>query len=217
MVHLNDKLMSSEDIERNLKKNKRRIVFSILFFLFCATFGFIFLVSSPSFLESELIGPIALPIFIISFFIGFPVFILGANPMKINSYYNRIAPLNFNHISLNSKFVLSKKDEIYIMYLAPVAGIYFIESNITGGQSSLYQEPKELPRSFIKLNKKITLEGFTFKLREFSGFFKIPLNEEEYVSRDAKVMFMPLKRVHKFQGSTENINKILEYVKNKPL
>jgi hypothetical protein len=215
---MNEKFLSSEEIEKNLKKNKHRIVFSTLFSLFCCTFGVTLLLSSPNFLRPpELFPYIVLPTFTISFIIGFLVLILiGASSMWVNSYYNRIAPLNFNHLSLNTKYVLSKKDEIYILYLALVSGIYFIEMNITGGQSLLDQKPKELPRSFIWLNKK-TLDGFTFRIKEFSGFFKIPFTEKEYINREAKVLYMPFKTVFKVQGRTENIYKMLEYVRNKPL
>ena len=214
---MNEKFLASEEIENNLKKNKHRIVFGILFYFFCATFGLLFFFGSLIFSEPEFILIIAFPTFIISFFFGLFILVrIGLCSMRVNSYFNRIAPLNLNHISLNPKNVLSKKDEIYILYLAPDAGVYFIESNITGGQSLLDQKPKELPRSFIWLNKK-TLEGSTFRIKEFSGFFKIPFNEKEYVNREAKVLYMPFKTVFKVQGKTEHIYKMLEYVRKRLL
>jgi len=214
---MNEKFVAFEEIEKNLKKNKFRLVFSILFFLFCFIFGILFMLFSPSFYpESELIGPLSLYVSIIIMLIGLLIlYTVGLNSRRIIFYYNRIASLNFNHISLNSKHIMSKKDRIYIMYSGFANGIYFIDLNTTGGQSLIYRKPKKLPQFFIRLNKKITLEGFTFRVGEFSGFFKIPLNEDEYAIGDAKVLFMPLATFSKSQGSTDKIQMMADYVNGK--
>jgi len=211
---MTEKFLSSEEIKKNLRKNKYRIAFSILFFLFCIIFGFLFLLFFPIFTpESELIGPLGLFGTIIIFMTGVLVlYTIGLNSRRIIFYYKKIAPLNFNHISLNCKYVLSKKDEIYIMFSGFANGIYFIVLNSTGGQSLLHKEPKKLPRFFIRLHKKI-IEGFTFRLGEFSGLFKIPLNENEYTIGEAKVLFMPLVLLTKTQSSTEKVHTILDYIR----
>ena len=215
---MNGKFLSSEEIEKNLKKNKFRIALSVLVFLFCVIFGFLFLLFSPSFTpESELIGPLGLFGSIIIILTGLTVlYTIGLSSRRIVFYYNRIAPLNFNHISLNSKYIMSKKDEIYIMYSGFANGIYFIDLNITGGQSLIYREPKKLPQFTIRLNKKLTIKDFTFRVGEFSGFFKIPLNKDEFITGDAKVIFMPLATFSKSQGSTEKVHMMVDYVNKNP-
>lgn len=215
---MNETLLPTEVIERKLKNFKLRIVLSIFVFIFCAVFGFLFLLFSPSLIfESDVIGPITLYISIIIFLTGlFALYFIGLGPRRIVFYYNRIKSLNLNHINMNSRYLISKKDELYIIYLYFANGIYFVEMNTTGGQSLLYRRPKKLPQFTIRLNKKLTIEDFTFRVGEFSGFFKIPLNKDEYVTGDAKVIFMPLATFSKSQGTTEKIHMMVDYLTKKP-
>lgn len=146
--------------------------------------------------------------FLFCFIFGF-LFMLFSPSFLLES--ELISPL----ILYVSMHIMSKKDEIFIMYNWFANGIYFIELNTTGGQSLIYKKPKKLPQFFIRLNKKITLEGFTYRVAEFSGFFKIPLNEDEYTIGDAKVLFMPLATLSKSQGSTDKIQMMADHINGK--
>ena len=145
----------------------------------------------------------------------FVLYLLGLSPRRVIFYYNRIKPLNFDQISVNPKYVMSRKDKIYILFSGFANGIYLIDLNITGGQSLSYRESKKLPQFTIRLNKKLTIEDFTFRVGEFSGFFKIPLNKDIYITGDAKVIFMLLATFSKSQGSTEKIRMMVDYVNKK--
>jgi hypothetical protein len=216
---MNEKFLTSEEIEINLKKIKHRMILSVLVFVCCAGFGLFFLLIllgiNP---ESELYGLIVIFTTMAIFLTGILVlYLLGLSPRHVIFYFNRIEPLNFDHISVNPKYVMSRKDEVYIMYSGFTNGIYFIDLNITGGQSLLYREPKKLPQFTIRLNKKITIEDFTFRVGEFFGFFKIPSNKGEFITGDAKVIFMPLATFSKSQGSTEKIHMMMDYVNGKTI
>ena len=218
MIHIREKFLTPEEIEINLKKIKLRTIFSVLVFIFCAVFGFLFLLFflgiNPG---SELYGLITIFTTIAIFLTGILVlYLLGLSPRRVIFYYNRIKPLNFDQISVNPKYVMSRSDKVYIMYSGFANGIYLIDLNIAGGQSLLYREPKKLPQFTIRLNKKLTIEDFTFRVGEFSGFFKIPLDKDEYITGDAKVIFMPLATFSKSQGSTEKVHMMVDYVNKNP-
>ena len=131
------------------------------------------------------------------------------------SYYKMIKPLYFDQISVNSKFIMSKKNQIYIMFSGFANGVYFIKLKKNEDSSLLAKKSKKLPLFIIRLNKKIKIDNINIRYREFSGFLKIPLNNLEFIVGNATIFFMPLVRVSKTQRKTEHILKMIEIVQEK--
>ncbi|MFX1574160.1 MAG: hypothetical protein ACFFB0_15555 [Promethearchaeota archaeon] len=190
---------------------------SVGFFIFCIIFGVLFLFISLSInYESELWVAISFIATVVIWITGiYVLYFLGSTSRHILFYYKMIKPLKLDHISLNSKFIMSIKDQIYIMFSGFANGVYFIKLKINDNPNLIDKKPKKLPRFIIRLNKKMKIDDLTIKFGEFSGFFRIPVNKGEYVNGNARVFFMPIVLFSKTQNTAEYIIRMLDIVQEK--
>lgn len=212
-------ILDDNQIEVTLKKIKLRRNISVLIFISCSIFGVIFLFTSLSSVqESELLVAI---VFVISFVIiitgVFNLYLIGLVCRRLVFYYNLISPLQFNHININTKYLLSRKNQILLMYSGFANGLYYILIENNMDLSSKNKDPKKIPSFLIRLNKKINLGNKNIRCGEFSGFFKIPQGSGEFVEKFAKVVFMPLATFSKSQGKAEYIHKMIEYMEKQSI
>jgi len=94
-------------------------------------------------------------------------------------------------------------------------GVFFIKLEKNEDSSSSAKKSKKLPLFIFRLNKKIQKDNINIRYRELSGFFKIPLNNLDYIIGNAIILFMPLELVSKTQSKTENVLKMIEIVQEK--
>jgi len=214
---MREMVLENNEIDNKLKKIKFRMNLSILFFIFCIIIGGLFLFISLSInYKSELMVAITFILTFIIWLAGIHVlYLIGSTSRNILFYYKMVKPLQFDHISLNSKFLMSIKEQIYIMFSGYANGVYFIKLKINHDPNSMGKKPKKLPTFIIRLNKKIKIDGFTIKFGEFSGFFKIPVNKDEYINSNAIIFFMPIVLFSKTQNTTKYIIKMLDIVQKK--
>ena len=59
------------------------------------------------------------------------------------------------------------------------------------------------------------MDNLSIKYGEFSGFFKIPINNTEHIVGNPLVSFMPLVMFSKTQNNTDYIIKMIEIVQEK--
>lgn len=211
-------ILDNSEIADRLKRIAFRSNISVVTFVFCFIFGFLFLFISLSINpESDLIAIFTFIIFTVILLAGtYVLYIIGLTSRRLLFYYNMIKPLHFDHINVNSKFIMSKKYQIYIMFSGFANGVYFIKLKKNEDHSLLNKKPKKLPHFIIRLNEKIKKDNLSIKYGEFSGFFKIPLNKVEYIVGNARVFFMPLIMFSKTQNTTEFIIKTMDFVQEKP-
>jgi len=189
------------------------LVISILCFIFAILFLFILYWINPG---SVLFSTFMFILFFVFGFAGFNVlFIFGYTPPRVLFYYKIIKSLHFDQININYKFIISKKNQIYILFKGFLNGVYFIKLKRNEDRSLLNKKPKKLRKFPIRVNKKIKKDDLIIKYREFSGFLKIPLNKGEYIVGNARVFFMPLVRAFKTQNTTEHIIKMMDLVQEK--
>jgi len=129
--YLNDMgeiVLENSQIDAGLKKIAFRSKISLGTFIFCFIIGLLFLFISLS-LNPE-------PEFVFLIFITFITIVLagiyvlyfvGLTSRRLLIYYKMIKPLHFDQIGVNSKFIMSKKNQIYIMFSGFANGVYFIK------------------------------------------------------------------------------------------
>lgn len=210
-------ILEISQIDDRLKRIAFRRNISVATFIFCFIFGFLFLFISLSINpESELITIFIFILFSAILIAGiFVLYIFGLPSNRLLFYYNMIKPLHFDQIDVNSKFIMSKKIQIYIMFPGFANGVYFIKLQKNEDRSLLNKKPKKLPKFFIKLNEKFKKDNLSIKYGEFSGFFKIPLNKDEYIVGNARVFFMPIVMFSKTQNTTKYFIKMMDIVQEK--
>ena len=209
-------VLEISQIDDRLKKIAFRRIVSVLTFIFCFFSGLLFLIVSLSLnSEPEFVLFIFIPYFIIVFAGIYVFYFIGLTSKRLLFYYKMIKPLHFDQISVNSKFIMSKKNQIYVMFSGFANGVYFIKLKKNEDSSLLNEKSKKLPQFTIKLNKKIKINDLSIRYREFNGFFKIPLNNNEYIAGNTIIIFMPLVTLSKTQNNTEYILKMIEIVQEK--
>ena len=210
-------ILENSQIDDRLKKISFRRNISFLISILCFIFGISYLSTLRGYPGSILIATFKFILFFAIIFTGFNVlYIFGGTSIRLLSYYKIIEPLHFDQININSKFIISKKNQIYIRFSGFVNGVYFIKLKKNEDRSLLNKKPKKLPKFGFRSNKKIKKDNFSIKYGEFSGYFKIPLNKVDYVIGNARVFFMPLALFFKTQYTTEYIIKMLDIVQEKP-
>ena len=210
-------ILENTQIDDRLKKISFRRNISFLISILCFIFGISYLSTLRGYPGSILIATFKFILFFAIIFTGFNVlYIFGGTSIRLLSYYKIIEPLHFDQININSKFIISKKNQIYIRFSGFVNGVYFIKLKKNEDRSLLNKKPKKLPKFGFRSNKKIKKDNFSIKYGEFSGYFKIPLNKVDYVIGNARVFFMPLALFFKTQYTTEYIIKMLDIVQEKP-
>ncbi len=205
-------ILENSQINDRLKGIVFQRKFSLVISILCFIFGFLFLFIlywiNPG---SELFSTFMFILFFIFIFAGFNVlFVLGLTPGRVLFYYNIIKRLHFDQININYKFIISKKNQIYIIFKGFLNGVYFIKLKKNEDHSLLNKKPKKLRKFTIRVNKKFKKDDLIIKYREFSGFLKIPLNKGEFIVGNARVFFMPLVRFSKTQSTTEHIIKMMD-------
>jgi len=210
-------ILEDTEIDDGLKTIAFRCNISFGTFIFSFIFGFLFLFISLSINpESELIVSFIFILFAVILLTGtYVLYFFGLTSKRVLFYYKMIKPLHFDQINVNSKFIMSKKNQIYIMFSGFANGVYFIKLNKNEDPSLLNKKPKKIPQFIIRLNEKIKMDNLSIKYGEFSGFFKIPLNKVEYIVGNARVFFMPLVMFSKTQSTTEFIVKMIDFVQEK--
>jgi len=209
-------ILENSQIDDRLKRIAFQRNISFVISIFCFIFGILYLSALRGYHESTLIATFKFVIFFVFIFTGFNVlYIFGRIHIRVLFYYKKIKPLYFDQININSKFILSKKNQIYIMFSGFLNGVYFIKLKKNEDRSILDKKPKKLPKFGFRSNKKIKKDNLSIKYGEFSGFFKIPLNKVEYIVGNAPVFFMPLVLFFKTQATTENIIKMMDFVQEK--
>jgi len=210
-------ILENSQIDDRLKKISFRRNISFVISILCFIFGISYLSTLRGYPGSILIATFKFILFFAIIFTGFNVlYIFGGTSIRLLSYYKIIEPLHFDQININSKFIISKKNQIYIRFSGFVNGVYFIILKKNEDRSLLNKKPKKLPKFGFRSNKKIKKDNFSIKYGEFSGYFKIPLNKVDYVIGNARVFFMPLALFFKTQYTTEYIIKMLDIVQEKP-
>jgi len=210
-------ILENSQIDDRLKKISFRRNISFVISILCFIFGISYLSTLRGYPGSILIATFKFILFFAIIFTGFNVlYIFGGTSIRLLSYYKIIEPLHFDQININSKFIISKKNQIYIRFSGFVNGVYFIKLKKNEDRSLLNKKPKKLPKFGFRSNKKIKKDNFSIKYGEFSGYFKIPLNKVDYVIGNARVFFMPLALFFKTQYTTEYIIKMLDIVQEKP-
>ena len=209
-------ILEKTQIDDRLKKISFRRNISFVISILCFIFGISYLSTLRGYPGSILIATFKFILFFAIIFTGFNVlYIFGGTSIRLLSYYKIIEPLHFDQININSKFIISKKNQIYIRFSGFVNGVYFIILKKNEDRSLLNKKPKKLPKFGFRSNKKIKKDNFSIKYGEFSGYFKIPLNKVDYVIGNARVFFMPLALFFKTQYTTEYIIKMIEIVQEK--
>jgi len=209
-------ILENSQIDDRLKKIAFQRNVSFVISIFCFIFGILYLSTLRGYHGSELIATFKFIPFVILIFTGlYVLYIFGETSIRVLRYYNKIKPLHFDQININSKFILSKKNLIYIMFSGFLNGVYFIKLKKNEDRSLLNKKPKKLPKFGFRSNKKIKKDNLSIKYGEFSGFFKIPLNKVEYIVGNARVFFMPLALFFKTQYTTEYIIKMMDFVQEK--
>jgi len=210
-------ILENSQIDDRLKKISFRRNISFVISILCFIFGISYLSTLRGYPGSILIATFKFILFFAIIFTGFNVlYIFGGTSIRLLSYYKIIEPLHFDQININSKFIISKKNQIYIRFSGFVNGVYFIILKKNEDRSLLNKKPKKLPKFGFRSNKKIKKDNLSIKYGEFSGFFKIPLNKVEYIVGNARVFFMPLALFFKTQYTTEYIIKMIEIIQEKP-
>ena len=211
-------ILENSQIEDKLNIIILRRNLSIRTFIFCIIFGFFFLlISLISYPSSELISDLIFILFCVILLVGtYVLFFIERISVCLLFCYNMIKPLHLDQIDINSKFIMSKKNQIYIMFSGFPNGAYFIKLEKNDDHSLLNKKPKKLPKFLIRQNEKNKRDNLSIKYGEISGFFKIPLNKVEYVVGNARVFFMPIVMFSKTQNTTEYIVKMLDIVQEKP-
>ena len=211
-------VLENSQIDDSLKRIAFRRNLSVVTFIFCIIFGFLFLFTSlSSNPTSELITGFIFILFAVILLAGtYVLLFFGRISVCLLFYYNMIKPLHLDQIDINSKFIMSKKNQIYIMFSGFANGAYFIKLENNDDRSLLDEKPKKLPKFLIRLNEKNKRDNLSIKYGEFSGFFKIPLNKDEYIVGNARVFFMPIVMFSKTQNTTEYIIKMTEIVQKNP-
>ncbi|MHA1106697.1 MAG: hypothetical protein ACTSPN_13415 [Promethearchaeota archaeon] len=210
-------ILENSQINYKLKRIAFQRNISFVISIFCFIFGILYLSTLRGYHGSELIATFKFILFFVIIFTGFNVlYIFGGTSIRVLRYYNKIEPLHFDPININSKFIISKKNQIYIRFSGFVNGVYFIKLKKNEDRSLLNKKPKKLPKFGFRSNKKIKKDNFSIKYGEFSGYFKIPLNKVDYVIGNARVFFMPLALFFKTQYTTEYIIKMIEIIQEKP-
>ncbi len=214
---MGDVFLENSQIDDILKRLAIRSILSIITFIFCFVFGLLFLfVSLSLYRESELNVFLIIILYSVIVFAGIYVYyFIGFTSRRLISYYKIIKPLHFDQISVNSKFIMSKENQIYIMFSGFANGVFFIKLEKNEDSSSSAKKSKKLPLFIFRLNKKIQKDNINIRYRELSGFFKIPLNNLDYIIGNAIILFMPLELVSKTQSKTENVLKMIEIVQEK--
>jgi hypothetical protein len=209
--------LENSQIDDSLKRIAFRRNYSVVTFIFCIIFGFLFLfVSLSSNPESELITSFIFILFCIIILAGtYVLFFFGRISVCLLFYYNMIKPLHLDQIDINSKFIMSKKNQIYIMFSGFANGVYFIKLEKNDDRSLLNKQSKKIPQFIIRLNKKTKIDNISIKYGEFIGFYKIPINKFEYIVGNARVFFMPIVMFSKTQNTTEYIIKMIDLVQEK--
>ena len=213
-------ILEDSQVENLIKKIKFRFYLGITTFLFCFVFGFLFFfIIMGIFYETD-ISVINIIILTLIFFVivitGICIlYLVGLCARKSLLYYKLIKPLQLDYISVNYKSIISKKNQIYIIYSAFANGVYFIQINNDADPSPSSKKPKKLPQSIIGLNKKV-FGDLSIKFGEFEGLFKIPLNKGEDIVGNARVFFMPMVTFSKTQNTTDYIIRMLDIVQEKP-
>ena len=209
-------VLEISQIDDRLKKIAFRRIVSVLTFIFCFFSGLLFLIVSLSLnSEPEFVLFIFIPYFIIVFAGIYVFYFIGLTSKRLLFYYKMIKPLHFDQISVNSKFIMSKKNQIYIMFSGFANGVFFIKLKTNEDSSLLNRKSKKLPRFIIKLNKNTKIDNLSIRYGEFSGFYKIPLNTTENIVGNAIIFFMPLVTLSKTQSNTEYILKMIDLVQEK--
>jgi len=209
-------ILENSQIDDKLKKIAFQRNISFVISIFCFIFGILFLFTIGIYPGSKLIATFKFILFVVLIFTGlYVLYIFGETSIRVLFYYKMIKPLHFDQININSKFILSKKNQIYIMFSGFLNGIYFIKLKKNEDRSLLNKKPKKIPKFGFRSNKKIKKDNLGIKYGEFSGFFKIPLNKVEYIVGNARVFFMPLALLFKTQYTTEYIIKMMDFVQEK--
>ena len=209
-------ILENSQIDDNLKRIAFRRNLSVVIFILCFIFSFLFLfISLFSNPASELLIGFIFILFCVILLAGFYIlYFIGRKSVGLLFYYKMIKPLHLDQIGVNSKFIMSKKNQIYIMFSGFANGVYFIKLK-NEDSSLLNKKSKKLPQFFIRLNKKTKRDNLSIKYGEFSGFFKIPINNTEYIVGNAIVFFMPLVMFSKTQNNTDYIIKMIDIVQEK--
>ncbi len=209
-------ILENSQIDDKLKKIAFQRNISFVISIFCFIFGLLYLSTLRGYHESELIVTFKFIPFVVLIFTGlYVLYIFSQTSLRVLRYYNKIKPLHFDQININYKFILSKKKQIYIMFSGFANGVYFIKLKKKDDRSLLNEKAKKLPQFIIKLNKKIKLDNLSIKYGEFSDFFKIPLNNKEFIAGNAIIFFMPLVTFSKTQNNTDYIIKMIDLVQEK--
>ena len=211
-------ILENSQIDDRLKRIAFQRNISFVISIFCFIFGILFLFSIGINPGSKLIDTFKFILFVVLIFTGLNVlYRFGEPSIRVLFYYKKIKPIHFDQININSNFIISKKNQIYIMFSGFRNGVYFIKLKKNEDRSLLNKKPKKLPKFGFRSNKKIKKDNLSIKYGEFSGFFKIPLNKVEYIVGNARVFFMPLALFFKTQYTTEYIIKMMDFVQETSL
>ena len=153
-------ILENSQINYKLKRIAFQRNISFVISIFCFIFGILYLSTLRGYPGSELIATFKFILFFAIIFTGFNVlyFFVGRS-IKVLFYYKKIKPLHFDQININSKFIMSKKNQIYIMFSGFANGVYFIKLKKNEDSSSLAKKSKKLPPFIFRLNKKIKIDN----------------------------------------------------------